>query len=345
MRAELVAALGLVIGTWSGVAIAPARADVAAFYAGRTITFVSGSSPGASYDLGSRLVARHLGRHIPGRPNIIVQNMPGAGSMAAANHLYNVAARDGSVIGMFGRGLFLDALFEAPSVRFDPRRFNWIGSHAKEVSMLQSGPRSSFKTAADVHARDMVTGSAPPGSDSHSFALLLNALVGTRLKIVSGYRGMAEAIMAIDRGEVEGNSGASIGTLMGLRPQWLREPGQVNFILQLALEPHPTFLRGVPLALDHARSTLDAQALRLSLSRLAIAYAFTAPPDVPADRVEALRAAFDATMQDTEFLADADRANTDVSPVSGAGVLAIIEQAYTSPRDVIERARSASNGQ
>ena len=320
---------------------AAARADVAAFYAGRTVTFVSGSSPGASYDLGSRLIARHLARHIPGKPTIIVQNMAGAGSMAAANHLYNVAARDGSVIGMFGRGLYLDALFGAPGVRFDPLRFNWIGSHAKEVSVLLADPKSAFKTVADARAREMVTGSAPPGSDSHSFALQLNALVGTRLKIVSGYRGMAEAIMAIDRGEVEGNAGASIGTLMGLRPQWLKQPGQVNFILQLALEPHPAYLRGVPLAIDHALSPSDASALRLSLSRLAIAYAFTAPPDVPAERVEALRAAFDAAVVDPEFLADAERANTDVSPVNGAGVLDIIRQAYATPKDVIVRAKAA----
>ena len=340
LAAAAIAGIGalLSIAAWPR----PGLADVAPFYAGRTVTFVSGSSPGGSYDIGSRLIARHLGRHIPGRPIIIVQNMPGAGSMAAANHLYNVAPRDGSVIGMFGRGLFLDALFEAPSVRFDPLKFNWIGSHAKEVSMLLSARASGFRSVADVKARKMVTGSAPPGSDSHAFALLLNTLVGARLKLVSGYRGMAEAIMAIDRGEVEANAGASIGTLMGLRPQWLKEPGHVNIILQLAIEPHPVYLRGVPLAVDHALSPLDAGALRLSLSRLSIAYAFTAPPDVPADRVEALRAAFDAAVADPEFLADAERANTDVSPVSGAGVLDVIRRAYATPKDVIARARSAT---
>ena len=179
------------------------------------------------------------------------------------------------------------------------------------------------------------------GSDSHSFALMLKTLVGARLRIVSGYQGMAQAILAIDRGEVQGNPGASIGTLMGLRPQWLTESGHVNFLLQLGLEPHHTFLKGVPLAIDHAGSALDAQALRLSLARLSIAYAFTAPPEVPVDRVAALRAAFDAAVTDPEFLADASRANVDVSPVSGKDVLAIIQAAFASPKEVIAHAKAA----
>ena len=334
--AALLSLLPLLGGGW-------ARADdPATFYAGKTITFVSGSSPGASYDLGSRLIARHLGRHIPGKPAVVVQNMPGAGSMAAANHLFNVAARDGSVIGMFGRGLYLEALFGAQGVRFDPLKFNWIGSHAKETSVLLSGINTPFKTIADVKAREMVIGSAPPGSDAYSFAVTLRALVGARLKIVAGYPGMAEALLAIDRGEVHGNPAASVGTLMGQRPQWLTEPGQVNFLLQLGLEPHPTFFKGTPLALDHALSPLDRQALVLSLTRLSIAYPLTAPPEVPPERVAALRAAFDAAVKDPEFLAEARRSNVDVSPLPGSEMLRIIAAAYASPAAVIAHAKAAS---
>ncbi len=315
--------------------------DVTAFYAGKTVTFVSGSSPGGSYDVGSRLIARHLGKHIPGKPNVVVFNMPGAGSMTAANHLYSVANKDGSVIGMFGRGLFLDALFEAPGVRFDPRKFNWIGSHGREVSVLVAGINTPFKTLADVQRAEMVVGASPPGSDSHSFGVILNALLGTRLKIVSGYPGMAQAIMAIDRGEVEGNPGVSIGTLMALRPQWLKEAGHASFLVQLATEAHPTLLKGVPLAIERARDAVDRQALTLTLSRMTIAYAFTAPPDVPADRVRALRAAFDAAVKDPALIADAERMNAEIHPVTGDRVLAIIEQAYASPKDVIARAKAA----
>lgn len=316
--------------------------DPASFYTGKTITFISGSSPGASYDLGSRLIARHLGRHIPGKPTVVVQNMPGAGSMAAANHLFNVAARDGTVIGMFGRGLYLEALFGAPGVRFDPLRFNWIGSHAKETSVLLSGIETPFKTIADVKAREMVIGSAPPGSDAYSFAVTLRALVGARLKIVAGYPGMAEALLAIDRGEVHGNPAASVGTLMGQRPQWLKEPGRVNFLLQLGLEPHPVFFKGTPLALDHALSPLDRQALVLSLTRLSLAYPLTAPPEVPSDRIAALRNAFDAAVKDPEFLSDAQRGNVDVSPLPGLEMLRIIAAAYASPPEVIAHAKAAA---
>jgi tripartite-type tricarboxylate transporter receptor subunit TctC len=313
----------------------------AAFYAGKTVTFVSGSSPGGSYDVGSRLIARHLGRHIPGQPNVIVQNMPGAGSMAAANHLFNVAARDGSVIGMFGRGLYLDALFGAQGVRFDPRKFGWVGSHGREVATLVAGIGTPFKTLADAQAREMIVGTAPPGSDSHSFGVILNALAGTRLKMVSGYQGMAQAIMAIDRGEVHGNPGASVGTLMALRPDWLKEPGKASFLVQIAAEPHNKFLKGVPLVLDHARDAINREALTLIVSRMTMAYAFTAPPDLPPQRLQTLRSAFDAAVKDPAFLADATKMSADIDPVPGERIAAIIERAYASSPEVIARAKTA----
>jgi tripartite-type tricarboxylate transporter receptor subunit TctC len=335
----LCAAWGGILGT--SAASAAGDDDVTNFYTGRTLTFVSGSSPGGSYDVGSRLIARHLGRHIPGKPTVVVQNMPGAGSMAAANHLFNVAAKDGSVIGMFGRGLFLDALFGTPNVRFDPRRFGWIGSHGREVAALVAGIDTPFKRLADAQGREMVVGTAPPGSDSHSFGLVLNALVGTRLKLISGYQGMAQAIMAIDRNEVQGNPGVSVGTLMALRPEWLKQPGKANFLVQLANEPHKQFMKGVPLVTEHARNDVDRRALSLIVSRMTMAYAFTTPPDVPGDRLRALREAFDAAVKDPEFLADAERMHADIDPVSGVRITAIIEEAYASSPDVIARAGAA----
>ncbi len=332
----------IVVGCLAVASPAGAQSDdLAAFWGGKTVTFVAGASPGGSYDVGARLIARHLGRHIPGKPGVIVQNMPGAGSMAAANHLYNVSARDGSVIGIFGRGLYLDALFGASAVRFDPRRFGWIGSHAREVATLVTGPGTPFKTLADAQANEMVVSTSPVGSDSYSFGVVLNALVGTRLKLVTGYPGMAEQIMAIDRGEVQGNPGASTGTLLALRPAWLKEPGKANFLVQLASEPHPVFLKGVPLALDHARNPTDRQALSLIVSRMTIAYAFTAPPELPPARLAALRGAFDGMVKDPEFLADAARMNADVHAVSGGAIADIVARAYASPPEVVARAKAA----
>lgn len=322
--------------------LSSARADeVAAFYAGRTITFVSGSSPGASYDVHSRLVARHLGKHLPGKPNVVVQNMPGAGSKAAANHLYTAAARDGSVIGMFGRGLYLDALLGGDGIRFDPLKFEWIGSHGRETSALVAGIDTPFKTMADVQRMEMLAGTAPPGSDVHSFGLMLNALVGTKLKLVSGYPGLAAVMLAIDRGEVQGCPGPSIASLMALRPTWLTEPGKARFLVQLATERHPTLLQGVPIVHEFARSDVDRQALDLMLARLAIAYPLTAPPEVPAARLAALRTAFDAMVKDAEFLADAAKIHADVAPTTAARMLDVIRRAYSASPEAIARVKSA----
>jgi tripartite-type tricarboxylate transporter receptor subunit TctC len=318
--------------------------DIAAFYAGKTITFVSGSAPGASYDVGSRLVARNIGRHIPGKPTVVVQNMPGAGSKAAANHLYAAAARDGSAIGMFGRGLYLDALFGEDGIRFDPLKLNWIGSYGRETSMLVSGIDTPFKTLGDVQRSEMVAGTASPGSDIHSFGLMLNALVGTKLKLVSGYRGLAAVVLAMERGEVQGIPGPSVGSLTALRPQWLKEPGKVNFLVQLGVKPHPTLLKGVPVVVDFAKSALDRQALELMVGRLEIAYPVAAPPDVPAERVAALRAAFDAMVKDEAFLADARKLRADVAPVSGAQMLEMIRKVHAAPKEVVARAKAALKG-
>ena len=320
----------------------PARAQPAAeFYAGKTITFVVGYAAGASFDTGARLIGRHLGRHIPGKPNVIVQNMPGAGSMTAANHIYNAAPKDGTAIAMFGRGLFLEALFANPAARFDPLKLNWIGSHGREVSVLIASAKSPFKTVEDIRSSEMLVSASGPGADTYAYALVLNALIGARLKIIGGYPGQSEAFLAIDRGEVHGNAGATIGSISALRPQWLKEPGLVNFIVQLATERHPTALQGVPLVTDFARTDTDRGALDLTFSRLKIAYAFTAPPDIPADRLAALRAGFEAAVKDPEFLADAARANTDVAPVSGEGVLEVIRRVYAMPREIVARGKAA----
>ena len=323
-------------------AAAPSYAqDPARFYAGRTITFVVGYTTGASYDSQARILTKSFGRHIPGKPNVVIQNMPGAGSITSANYLFNVAPKDGTVIGLFARGMFLEALFEGPGVRFDPLKFNWIGSHAKEVSVVLSGIDTPFKTVDDIKSREMVVGATGPGADTHSFPLLLNSVIGTKFKIVSGYPGNAEALLAVERREVQGNSGTSIGSLAALRPAWMTEKGHVNFITQLALERHPKQLQGVPLIMDYAASDLDRAALALGFSRQSIAYAFTAPPDVPADRVQALRDAFMATTRDPDFIADAERLYTEIDPLTGPQVLDVIKRAYATPKEAIARTRDA----
>lgn len=338
LRALLPALLAAVLSVTTA-----ARADdaaVAAFYTGRTITFVSGSSPGASYDVHSRLVARHLGTFVPGKPTIVVQNMPGAGSKAAANHLFTAAARDGSVIGMFGRGIYLDALFGIEGTRFDPLKFDWIGSHGRETSALVVTIDSPFRTMADIQTAEMLAGTPPPGSDVHSFGMMLNALAGTRMKIVTGYPGLAAVALAMDRGEVQGTPGPSIASLMALRPQWLTEPGKARFLVQLGATPHATLLQGVPMVQGFARSDIDRRALDLMLARLEIAYPLTAPPGIPASRLAALRAAFDAMVKNEAFVADGLKLHAEIAPASGQRVLDVIRQAYAAPPEVIARAKA-----
>lgn len=313
--------------------------DAAQFYAGRSITFLVGYGSGASYDTGARLIARHMGKHMPGKPSIVVQNLPGAGSMVAANQLYNTAAKDGSVIGMFGRGLYLEALFGNPAVKFDPVKFNWIGSHGRETSFLVTGKDTGFKTVADIQAREVIIGASAPGADTHTFALVLRSLLDAKVKIVSGFPGQAEAFLALDRGEVHGNAGATIGTVMALRPAWLKEPGHANFVVQLATERHPTLLKGVPLIMDLAKNDIDRGAMALAFARQGIAYAFAAPPGVSADRVAALRAGFWGAVKDPEFLAEAVRMNADVGPVGGEVIAKVIADAYGMSPEILARAK------
>lgn len=315
--------------------------DAASFYAGRNITFIVGYGAGASYDTGARLIGRYLGRHMPGKPSIVVQNMPGAGSMVAANQLYNTAAKDGSVIGMFGRGLYLEALFGNPAVKFDPAKFNWIGSHGREVSVLVTGKDAPFKTVEDIRKSEIILGASGPGADTHSFALAVRSLLDAKVKIVSGFPGQAEAFLAIDRGEVHGNAGATIGTLMALRPTWLTEKGHANFIVQLATERHPKFFQGVPVIMELAKGDLDRGAMELAFARQGMAYKFAAPPGVPADRVEALRVGFRGAVKDPEFLADAAKMNVDVGPMEGEEITRLVARAYQATPEVLARAKAA----
>lgn len=321
---------------------APARAqDAAQFYAGKSITMLVGYPTGASYDVGARLIGRHLGKYIPGKPNVVIQNLPGAGSMVAANQLYNTSPKDGTVIGMFGRGLYLEALFGNPAVKFDPVKYNWIGSHGRETSFLVTGKDTGFRTVADIRTREIIIGASGPGADTHTFALVLRSLLDAKVKIVSGFPGQAEAFLALDRGEVHGNAGATIGTVMALRPQWLKEPGHANFVVQLATERHPKLLQGVPLIMDFAKDDIDRGAMQLAFARQSMAYGFAAPPGVPADRIAALRTGFWGAIKDPEFLAEANRMNADVGPVGGEDIAKTIAQAYAMKPDVLARAKVA----
>ncbi len=302
------------------------------------VTVVIGYPPGAIYDAYGRLVARHLGKHLPGNPTVVAQTMPGAGSLRAANYLFAVAPKDGSTIALFARGMAMQPLLDPQGIQFEGQKFNWLGSTSSDVSVVVASAASPFKTIEDARQREMALSASGSGADSVIFPYILNGVIGTRFKVVIGYPGNADMLLAVERGEVDGNAGTSWVSLVSLKPDWLRDK-KINVLLQMANRKHPD-LGHVPLALDFARNEQDLKVLDLIFSRLAMAYPFAAPPDVPPARLQALRHAFDATMKDPELLADAKRQNLEISPVSADEIAAILRSVYASPADVIARARA-----
>ncbi len=331
-----VVALGLFALT---LGAAPVRGDpVEDFYRGRNVALIIGYSVGGGYDTYARVVAQHLGKHIPGNPKILPQNMEGAGSLRSANYLYNAAPKDGSVIGMFSRGMAMEPLIGTSHTQFDARKFNWLGSGTNEVSTCVTWHDSPVKTWADALTIPFTVGGEGSGSDPDIFATVVHNVFGVKLRLVSGYPGSAEVALAIERREVDGRCGWSYSSLVLQRPEWV-EKKLVNILVQLALAKSP-HLPDVPLITDFATTDRQRQILRLVFSRQAMARPFTAPPGIPAERREALRAAFDATMQDPEFLADAKKRGLEVNPVGGPEIDTLIGDLYATPPEIVSEVRA-----
>jgi tripartite-type tricarboxylate transporter receptor subunit TctC len=305
----------------------------------QTTTVVIGYPPGASYDIYARTFARHLGKHLPGNPAIIPQNMAGAGSLRAANFLYNAAPKDGSTIGMFARGLAMQPLLDDLGVQYDARKFNWIGSLTSEVSIVLSWQSKPFKTLDDAKNHEMIVAASGSGADSVIFPYILNGVLGTKFKVVTGYPGNADMLLAVERGEADGNAGTSWSGLTSFKPEWIRDK-KINVMVQLASRKHPD-LPNVPLVMDLAKNASDKGVLELIFARQQMAYPVVAPPGVPAERVQALRQAFDAVLKDPEYLADARRQNLEADPANGAEIAALVDKVYASAPEVVARAKAA----
>ena len=332
----------VVIGSivWLAATSAAAVADpVEDFYRGRNVTMVIGYSVAGGYDNYARVVARHLGNHIPGNPTILPQNMPGAGSLRSANWLYNAAPKDGSVIGMFSRGMAMEPLIGTSQTQFDAQKFSWLGSGTNEVSTCVTWHESPVKTWADALKIPFTVGGEGSGSDPDIFATVVRNVFGVKLRLVSGYPGSAEVALAIERREVDGRCGWSYSSLKLQRPDWVTNK-QVNILVQLALAKTPE-LPDVPLITDFATTDRQRQILRLVFSRQAMARPFTAPPGIPADRKAALRKAFSETMKDPAFLEEAKQRGLEVNPVSGDEIEALIADLYRSPADVVAEVRAS----
>src|SRR5262245_38083659 len=270
--------------------------SVEQFYTGKAINLAIGFDAGGGYDIYGRLLSRHMSKHIPGKPAIVVQNMPGAGSQRAAQWLYSVAPKDGTALGTFGRQMGIAPLLTPATAQFDGTKFTWIGSITNEVSTCITWHTSAVKTWNDMLEKPVTLGGDGPGADPDVFALLYKNVFNAKVKLVSGYHGTTPIILAMERGEVEGLCGYSWSTIKSKNQPWLKQK-KINIIVQAALKKEPDIAQ-VPLALDLAKTEEQRQILKVILTSQEIARPFAAPPDVPAPRVAALRAAFDATMKD-----------------------------------------------
>jgi tripartite-type tricarboxylate transporter receptor subunit TctC len=315
----------------------PARAQsVADFYKGRNLTFISSSGTGGGYDVYSRVLARFIGRYVPGRPHIVVENMPGAGGITEINYMYNAAARDGSVMADTYSTMPFYLLLDGRNAKFDPRKINWLGSSSRAVSLCLSWGPSSFKTLDDVMRRSMRVSSTGATGWRAVLPHLYNEIAGSKFDVIAGYAENND-YLAVERGEVDGIC-TNYDTILATRPNWLSQH-LINPLVQFGDRPLPGMAQA-PMALDHAKSSLDRDAMRLILAQQETGRPYFFPPGVPAGRVAALRAAFERTMKDPDFLEAARRAHLLIDPTSPEAMNRLISSAYASPAATIARARS-----
>jgi tripartite-type tricarboxylate transporter receptor subunit TctC len=307
------------------------------FFKGRTLDFYIGYSVGGGYDLYARVIGRHLGKHIPGNPTVVMKNMEGAGSLRLANWMFRVAPKDGSVIATIGRGTGFDPILGQKGAQFDGTKFTWIGSANNEVSVCVAWNATSGITRfEDLLTKEMKVGGTSMSADTDQFPRILNGVLGTKMKIVSGYPGGNDVELAMERGEIQGRCGWSWSSVISTHKAWLDEK-KMTVLAQLALQKHPE-LPNVPLITDLAKTDEQKQILRLIFARQVMGRPYLAPPGIPADRAALLRKAFMETMQDKEFLADAEKAQLEITPVAGEELQKLVTEVYATPPEIAKKA-------
>jgi tripartite-type tricarboxylate transporter receptor subunit TctC len=314
------------------------------FYRGKQVTIIVGSSAGGGYDIYARLLARHLPRHIPGEPSVIVTNMPGAASNTAGAYIYNVAPRDGTVIGALQTAAVLDPLFGDPArMKHDATKFVHVGSATIDYYVCIARADAAVKSFKDLLDHELILGSSQVGTSTHDFPALLNSAVGTKFRIVSGYPGTREITLAIEKGEVQGLCGFSWSSLQAEHANWLAS-GFIRILAQEHDKGHPALNRmGVPLTVDFAKSPASRRIMELIYSSETFGRPYMMAPGVPAERVAALRKAFIDTLRDEVLIAEATRIGLDVEPISGGELQALAARIYSTPADIVEQARQAVN--
>ena len=311
-------------------------------FAGKTIDLLVGAPPGGGYDIYARVVARHLGRNIPGQPNIVVKNLPGAGSAKAAQFIANMAPKDGTVLAGIMPGAIMGPLLDPKSEGlFDPTKVNYVGtanSGTRVCATLKGSKIAKFEDTLTVPAK---FGGSAPNDSTYEYGYMHKRTSGAIYDVVAGYRGTNEMALAMERGEIDGLCGWDWSSFKSQKPEWLRD-GKANVLLQVSLEPHPELTKmGVPMVFQFVKSEDDRKAVELIVSQTVFQRSYIAPPETPPASLDVLRAAFDRTMADKQFLDDAEKMRIDISPLSGQKVQDLVRKIYASPKDIVERAKTA----
>lgn len=307
--------------------------NVEGFYKGLNMPLIIGYSAGGGYDVYARMLARYFGKHVPGNPNIVPQQMEGAGSLRSANYIFSAAPKNGSVIGTFSRSMGIAPLLD--KANFDSRKFTWLGSITDDNTVCLTWNTSPIKTWADFISKPSKFGGEGPGADPDIWAQTYKNVLGAKSQLVSGYPGTNDIVLAMQRGEVDGLCGISWSTIIAAHSDWM--PNHLVNILVQAPISKADEIPNVPYATDLATTPEQHQILKVLMASQGMARPFVAPPDIPQDRKAALTAAFDATMADPEFLAEAKKHALDVRPVTGAAIDKILAEVYTTPKDVLAK--------
>lgn len=342
LRKWLAAGLALAFSPLSTLQCRAADEDVAQFFKDKQLRMIVGSSAGDGYDINARVVARHWAGHIPGKPSIIVQNQPGAGSVPSVNTVYNTAPRDGTVMGAPINGMTTAPLLMPDSVKYDVTKLIWLGSSNHDIQLTYVWHTAPVSTAQDLLTTELLVGATTPGATHVDYPVVARAIFGLKFKVVSGYPGTAPVHIAIERGEVQGFGANGWLALKALNANWISE-NKIKLVLQYGLERNPMF-PNVPALGELAKTEAQRQAVELLATRLRYGRPFYLPPDVPAARVEALRRAFDATMADPAFLAEAEKAKLDIQPMKGEEIGPLIARVMATPPTVVKQVRDALEG-
>ena len=328
---------GLMAAAFMVVAVSGARAQSPAdFYKGKTVDLYIGYSVGGGYDLYARFLARHMSKHIPGNPTVLPKNMEGAGSLRLANWLYNVAPKDGTAFGAIGRGTSFDTLLGNKAAQFDATKYTWIGSANNEVSICVAWHTTGITKFDDLLTKELIVGGTSSSADTDQFPKIANGVLGTKMRVITGYPGGNEVGLAMERGEVQGRCGWSWSSVKSTHQKWYDDK-KFSILVQLALDKHPE-LPNVPLIVDLAKTEEQRQILRLIFARQVMGRPFVAPPNVPRERADALRKAFMDTMTDKDFLADAEKAQMEITPVHGTEIDKLVKEIHATPAAIAQSA-------